>query len=148
MVAWIMAQNTIQKSISIGFCVSAIRHDWWLSKYRKQKQPPLEMHKMAECTFQNSWMNISKLTYITVGLYISKIHCCIVETIFNLPFCTKNIKKIKNLKWSCCHGNTWRTTRACVQCWPIWKYSMLNQCLDSEATIVAHACMYFLVTVW
>jgi hypothetical protein len=36
--AW--AQNTTQKSISIAFCVSSIRHDSSLSKYRKQKQPP------------------------------------------------------------------------------------------------------------
>ena len=34
------AQNTIQKSISIVFCVSGIRHDPSLSKYRKQKQSP------------------------------------------------------------------------------------------------------------
>jgi hypothetical protein len=31
-------QNTIQKSISIVFCISAIRHDSSLSKYLKQKQ--------------------------------------------------------------------------------------------------------------
>jgi hypothetical protein len=35
------AQNTTQKSISIAFCVSSIRHDSSLSKYRKQKQSPL-----------------------------------------------------------------------------------------------------------
>ena len=34
------AQNTTQKSISIVFSVSAIRHDSSLSKYRKQKQSP------------------------------------------------------------------------------------------------------------
>jgi hypothetical protein len=34
------AQNTTQKSISIAFCVSYIRHDLSLSKYRKQKQSP------------------------------------------------------------------------------------------------------------
>ena len=34
------AQNTTQKSISIVFCVSVIRHDSSLSKYRKQKQSP------------------------------------------------------------------------------------------------------------
>jgi hypothetical protein len=34
------AQNTTQKSISIAFCVSSIRHDSSLSKYRKQKQSP------------------------------------------------------------------------------------------------------------
>ena len=33
-------QNTTQKSISIVFSVSAIRHDSSLSKYRKQKQSP------------------------------------------------------------------------------------------------------------
>ena len=33
-------QNTTQKSISIAFCVSSIRHDSSLSKYRKQKQSP------------------------------------------------------------------------------------------------------------
>ena len=33
-------ENTIQKSISIVFCVSAIRHDSSLSKCRKQKQSP------------------------------------------------------------------------------------------------------------
>jgi hypothetical protein len=33
-------QNTTQKSISFVFCVSAIRHDSSLSKYRKQKQSP------------------------------------------------------------------------------------------------------------
>jgi hypothetical protein len=38
-------QNTIQKSISIGFCVSAIRHDSSLSKYRKQKHPPWKYSK-------------------------------------------------------------------------------------------------------
>ena len=45
-----LPQNTTQKSISIAFCVSAIRHDSSLSKYRKQKQPPpprLEILKMA-----------------------------------------------------------------------------------------------------
>jgi hypothetical protein len=36
----VLAQNTIQKSISIVFCVSAIRHDSSLSKYRKQKESP------------------------------------------------------------------------------------------------------------
>ena len=35
-----MTQNTTQKSISIVFSVSAIRHDSSLSKYRKQKQSP------------------------------------------------------------------------------------------------------------
>jgi hypothetical protein len=35
-----MAQNTTQKSISIVFSVSSIRHDSSLSKYRKQKQSP------------------------------------------------------------------------------------------------------------
>ena len=42
---WVTAttpQNTTQKSISIVFCVSVIRHDSSLSKYRKQKQFPLE----------------------------------------------------------------------------------------------------------
>ena len=34
------AQNTTQKSISIVFSVSSIRHDSSLSKYRKQKQSP------------------------------------------------------------------------------------------------------------
>jgi hypothetical protein len=34
------SQNTTQKSISIAFCVSSIRHDSSLSKYRKQKQSP------------------------------------------------------------------------------------------------------------
>jgi hypothetical protein len=34
------AQNTIQKSIFIVFCVTAIRHDSSLNKYRKQKQSP------------------------------------------------------------------------------------------------------------
>ena len=43
----IIAQNTIQMSISFVFCVSAIRHDSSLSKYRKQKQSPLEIFKMA-----------------------------------------------------------------------------------------------------
>jgi hypothetical protein len=38
---------TTQKSISIVFCVSVIRHDSSLSKYRKQKQSPLEILKMA-----------------------------------------------------------------------------------------------------
>ena len=33
-------KNTIQKSISIVFCVSAIHHDSSLSKYRKQKRSP------------------------------------------------------------------------------------------------------------
>jgi hypothetical protein len=33
-------QNTTQKSISFVFCVSSIRHDSSLSKYRKQKQSP------------------------------------------------------------------------------------------------------------
>jgi hypothetical protein len=41
------AQNTTQKSISTAFCVSSIRHDSSLSKYRKQKQSPLEILKMA-----------------------------------------------------------------------------------------------------
>ena len=41
------AQNTTQKSISIVFCVSVIRHDSSLGKYRKQKQSPLEIVKMA-----------------------------------------------------------------------------------------------------
>ena len=36
----VLSQNTTQKSISIVFCVSAIRHDSSLSKYRKQKQSP------------------------------------------------------------------------------------------------------------
>jgi hypothetical protein len=36
----IWSQNTTQKSISIAFCVSSIRHDSSLSKYRKQKQSP------------------------------------------------------------------------------------------------------------
>jgi hypothetical protein len=36
----VAAQNTTQKSISIVFSVSAIRHDSSLSKYRKQKQSP------------------------------------------------------------------------------------------------------------
>ena len=35
-----MTQNTVQKSISIVFCVSAIRHNSSLGKYRKQKQSP------------------------------------------------------------------------------------------------------------
>ena len=36
-----MTQNTIQKYISIVFCVSAIRHELSpLGKYRKQKQSP------------------------------------------------------------------------------------------------------------
>jgi hypothetical protein len=35
-----LAQNTTQKSISIVFSVSVIRHDSSLSKYRKQKQSP------------------------------------------------------------------------------------------------------------
>ena len=35
-----LAQNTTQKSISIVFSVSSIRHDSSLSKYRKQKQSP------------------------------------------------------------------------------------------------------------
>jgi hypothetical protein len=35
-----MTQNTIQKSISIVFCVSTICHDLSLGKYRKQKQSP------------------------------------------------------------------------------------------------------------
>jgi hypothetical protein len=35
-----LPQNTTQKSISIVFSVSAIRHDSSLSKYRKQKQSP------------------------------------------------------------------------------------------------------------
>jgi hypothetical protein len=43
----IVAQNTTQKSISIVFSVSSIRHDSSLSKYRKQKQSPLEILKMA-----------------------------------------------------------------------------------------------------
>ena len=34
------SQNTTQKSISIVFCVSSIRHDSSLSKCRKQKQFP------------------------------------------------------------------------------------------------------------
>jgi hypothetical protein len=34
------AQNTTENSISIVFCVSYIRHDLSLSKYRKQKQSP------------------------------------------------------------------------------------------------------------
>jgi hypothetical protein len=34
------SQNTTQKSISIVFSVSSIRHDSSLSKYRKQKQSP------------------------------------------------------------------------------------------------------------
>jgi hypothetical protein len=33
-------QNTTQKSISFVFCLSAIRHDSSLSKYRKHKQSP------------------------------------------------------------------------------------------------------------
>jgi hypothetical protein len=37
---WPMTQNTTQKSISIVFSVSSIRHDSSLSKYRKQKQSP------------------------------------------------------------------------------------------------------------
>jgi hypothetical protein len=40
---WVMnvqTQNTIQKSISIVFCVSAIRHDSSLGKYHKEKQSP------------------------------------------------------------------------------------------------------------
>jgi hypothetical protein len=42
------AQNTTQKSISIAFCVSSIRHDSSLSKYRKQKQsPPWKILKTA-----------------------------------------------------------------------------------------------------
>jgi hypothetical protein len=36
----IRPQNTTQKSIFIVFCVSSIRHDSSLSKYRKQKQSP------------------------------------------------------------------------------------------------------------
>jgi hypothetical protein len=36
----VWSQNTTQKSISIVFCVSVIRHDSSLSKYRKQKQSP------------------------------------------------------------------------------------------------------------
>ena len=36
----VQSQNTTQKSISIAFCVSSIRHDSSLSKYRKQKQSP------------------------------------------------------------------------------------------------------------
>jgi hypothetical protein len=36
----VLSQNTTQKSISIAFCVSSIRHDSSLSKYRKQKQSP------------------------------------------------------------------------------------------------------------
>ena len=35
-----VTQKTTQKSISIAFCVSSIRHDSSLSKYRKQKQLP------------------------------------------------------------------------------------------------------------
>jgi hypothetical protein len=34
------SQNTIQKSVSIVFCVSAIRHDLSLSKYRKEAVTP------------------------------------------------------------------------------------------------------------
>jgi hypothetical protein len=37
---WAIPQNTTQKSISIVFSVSSIRHDSSLSKYRKQKQSP------------------------------------------------------------------------------------------------------------
>ena len=37
---YVLPQNTTQKSISIVFCVSVIRHDSSLSKYRKQKQSP------------------------------------------------------------------------------------------------------------
>jgi hypothetical protein len=36
----VIAQNTTQKSISIVFSVSVIRHDSSLSKYRKQKESP------------------------------------------------------------------------------------------------------------
>ena len=36
----LLTQNTTQESISIAFCVSSIRHDSSLSKYRKQKQSP------------------------------------------------------------------------------------------------------------
>jgi hypothetical protein len=42
-----VTQNTTQKSDAIAFCVSSIRHDSSLSKYRKQKQSPLEILKMA-----------------------------------------------------------------------------------------------------
>ena len=48
-------QNTIQKSISIVFCVSAIRHDSSLSKYRKQKQsPPWKYSKCHTSRAQNT----------------------------------------------------------------------------------------------
>jgi hypothetical protein len=37
----ILVQNTTQKSISIGFCMSTIHHDSSLSKYCKQKLSPV-----------------------------------------------------------------------------------------------------------
>jgi hypothetical protein len=40
-------QTTTQKSISIVFSVSSIRHDSSLSKYRKQKQHPLKILKLV-----------------------------------------------------------------------------------------------------
>jgi hypothetical protein len=42
-----IAQNTTQKSISIVFLRKRYSHDSSLSKYRKQKQSPLEILKMA-----------------------------------------------------------------------------------------------------
>jgi hypothetical protein len=43
-----IAQNTTQKSISIVFLRKRYSHDSSLSKYRKQKQSPLEILKMAQ----------------------------------------------------------------------------------------------------
>jgi hypothetical protein len=51
---WILAGEELQTTeyytevhLHIAFCVSSIRHDSSLSKYRKQKQSPLEILKMA-----------------------------------------------------------------------------------------------------
>jgi hypothetical protein len=52
----VLPQNTTQKSISIVFCVSAIRHDSSLSKYRKQKQsPPWKYRNAAIATVYYIW---------------------------------------------------------------------------------------------
>jgi hypothetical protein len=102
-------QNTTQKSISFVFCVSSIRHDSSLSKYRKQKQsPPLEIFKMAhiqggDC-FCLRYLPSDESWRIALTQKTKEMDFCVV-------FCVEDVLQRRHengvlslcMKMACCH---------------------------------------------
>jgi hypothetical protein len=94
-------QNTTQKSISIVFCVSVIRHDSSLSKYRKQKQSP---------PWTCAIFSISRGDYFCLRYLPSDESWRIeltqetMEMDFCVVFCDADVKDDMKMAW---HIHTW-----------------------------------------